>query len=98
MMTKGRNGKKFVKIHDNKMSTYGKQLWQEIVSKKSWQEIVSRKYDRICHGKVEYMACCNMPRQKLLHQYMASTRVIIWQENVYGKKMYMARKYGRIYI
>ena len=33
MTTKGRNGKKFVKIHDNKMSTYGKQLWQEIVSR-----------------------------------------------------------------
>ena len=44
-------------------------IWQAIMARncvnKSWQEIVSRKYDRICHGKVEYMACCNMPRQKL---------------------------------
>ena len=64
MTTKGRNGKKFVKIHDNKMSTYGKQLWQEIVSRNHGKKLC-QKYDRICHGKVEYMACCNMPRQKL---------------------------------
>ena len=37
-MTKGRNGKKFVKIHDKKMSehmasNYGKKLCQEIMAR-----------------------------------------------------------------